>query len=113
MIPVMLFGLDIITLALSSSVNQHLVKDAVRAASNQKGPEEARQAAQILVDRFKTNTIIPSVKLVEFKYDSCQKVYAKVQVTVKVPAPFPFFEKTDLNADATAAVVGDPQAFLD
>ncbi len=41
LVPLGLFGLDALTLAITSSMNNHLAKDAARASANQEDSQRA------------------------------------------------------------------------
>lgn len=107
MIPVMLFGTDIVALLLSQSVNEHVAKDAARAAANQPSASLAQQAATERVSAFTPSAMIVKLNLEGVSYSS-QSVSVTTKANINMPAPFPFFSSTQLAAQATVPVVGVP-----
>lgn len=108
LVPIALFGLDVAAVVLSNSFNDHLAKNAARAAANQKTPEAAKTAAQQAVARLQTSPIIVAIKLDDVNYKSKDQVSVKTHIEVKLPAPFPGFAERQFIAQATEPVVGTP-----
>lgn len=111
MVPVMLFGLDVITLGLSCSINDHLAKEAARSAANQLNGGSAKTAASNVVARLKKSSILTKAEIVDFKYSDRDKVSVKTSLYVKVPAPFPYFQGANIFASAVEPIVGNPVAY--
>lgn len=110
LVPICLFGLDILTIVLAESINEHLAKDAARSAANQASLTTAESAARNKVKEFRLSAIISSASVDKLDYSSGKQVSVQTKIDVKLPAPFPFFEKTTLFARSTEAVVGTPAA---
>lgn len=114
MVPVMLFGLDVITLGLSTSINDHLAKEAARAAANQQDPSKATRAAQMVIDRLHKSVILKDANLEgAVQYRVRDRVVVSTRLKVRVPAPFPFFEGADFVSTAVEPLVGDPVDYQD
>lgn len=110
LVPIALFGLDITTLVLCESINDHLAKDAARAAANYQASSRAKAATTESIDGFKTSAIIQKAELDAFDYQSSKHVSVRTKMKVKLPVPFPFFEGTELFAQSTEAIVSEPAA---
>lgn len=108
MVPVMLFGLDVITLGLSCSINDHLAKEAARVAANKLNSPDARRAANSVVSRLKKSVILTEASIDDFVYADKDRVTVKTELKVKVPAPFPFFDGAKIYAKAVEPIVGNP-----
>ena len=113
MIPVMLFGLDAITLGLGVSINDHLAKEAARVAAVQTDSHSAKKAADNVVNRLKKSTIITeaSVTTDGFTYTDKDRVTVKTELYIKVPAPFPFFDGARIYARAVEPIVANPSEY--
>ena len=111
MVPVMLFGLDVITLGLSCSINDHLAKEAARSAANQLTHSSARAAASKVLARLKRSVILTKAEIVSFDYSDKDRVSVKTSVYVKMPAPFPCFQGANIFASAVEPIVGNPVAY--
>lgn len=107
-IPVVLMGMDLLAVTLANSVNDHLAKDAARAAANQQSMANAQTAAIKAINALKKSTIIENIEMVDFQYQSNERVSVTTRVHVKLPAPFAFMERTKLIASATEPIVGTP-----
>lgn len=110
MIPVMLYGLDIIALGLSVSVNDHLAKEAARVAAVQTDSQAARMAANNVISRLKKSAIITEASITSdgFDYTEKDRVTVKTELYVRVPAPLPFLEGTRIYARAVEPIVANP-----
>ncbi len=103
-IPIALFCLDLLTLVLCESINDHMAKNAARAAANQTTVSTAKAAARTTIGNVRTSDIIVKTKLVELNSNSTQ-VSVQTSMEVKVPAPFPFFSGATLIARCTEPVI--------
>ena len=110
MIPVMLYGLDIIAVGLSVSVNDHLAKEAARVAAVQTDSHAARMAAETVISRLKKSAIITNASITSdgFNYNDKDRVTVKTELYVRVPAPLPFLEGTKIYARAVEPIVANP-----
>lgn len=108
LVPIALFALDLVVITATNSVNDHLAREAARAAANQATAADARRAAQNAVARLKTSPIIVKVNLEDVSYVAKQQVSVKTSMEVKFPAPFPGFAGSEFVAQDTQPVVGAP-----
>jgi hypothetical protein len=110
LVTISMFGLDVITMAVTSRINNHLAKTAARAAANQENSEQAMKAARVIIDGTRKGGIITSVKLEEVNFAGKQ-VSVKTMLSISLPAPFPFMNQVSFRASATEVVVGVPAEF--
>lgn len=108
LVPLCLFGLDLITIVLSNSANDHIAKIAARAAANQKTVEGAKKAAEQQIKEVQTSAIIVNIRLDEVTYPAQQQIAVRTRMEIKLPAPFPGFSGGVFVAQATEPVVGNP-----
>ncbi|MBX9569816.1 MAG: hypothetical protein K2X77_13040 [Candidatus Obscuribacterales bacterium] len=113
LVPLMLFGLDVLTISLSCSINDHLAKEAARVAANQLSGGAARSAASKVVDRLRKSPIITNANVNKFEYDNKNRVAVQTELSVRMPAPFPFFEGTKIYARAVEPIVGHPVEYAE
>lgn len=105
-IPIALFAVDMSAIVMSNSINDHLAKDAARAAANQEQVATAKEAANKAVKGLNKSSIIPSVEMTSFDYKN--EVTVQTKMVVKFPAPLPGWESTTLVAKAVEPVVAAP-----
>lgn len=106
-IPIALFFVNIASLTLVEQLNEHLAKDAARAAANQLDSLTAKQAAEKAVKQFPMSALITKVTL-----DSCEykdgAVSVKTSIDAHVPAPMLGFGSKKLVAASFQPIVGQP-----
>jgi Flp pilus assembly protein TadG len=107
LIPIALFSVDLAAIVLSNSVNDHLAKDAARAAANQQSQAFAQQAAQKTVSGVAKSGIIYDIQLTDVSFNQDQ-VSVKTAIDVRLPVQFPGFATTHFVAQAVEPVVGTP-----
>lgn len=107
LIPIALVAVDLASLTMSEQVNDHIARDAARAAANQLDQSTATAAATRAINMFKTNTLIRDVHLDQCIY-SDGAVQVKTTVDVKVPAPFFGFSGKKMIAQSFQPIVGQP-----
>lgn len=113
LVPLMLFGLDVLTISMSCTINDHLAKEAARVAANQVSDGAARNAASRVVGRLRKSAIITNANVNKFEYDQKNRVAVQTELFVRVPAPFPFFEGTRIYARAVEPIVGHPVEYAE
>lgn len=108
-IPIALFAVDLGSLAMAEQINDHIARDAARAASNQQKKVDAQAAANKAISLFKTNPLIADVKVVKLDYDG-DSVQVQTSIEARVPAPICGFSGKKLMAQSFQPVVGIPAA---
>lgn len=86
LVPISLAALDLTTVVLANSANDHLVKNCARAAADQEDQSKAEKAASDCIAKFPKSAVIVDVNLegsVEYKDD--EQVAVKTVMTVKLP----------------------------
>lgn len=86
LVPISLGALDLTTIVLVNSANDHLVKNCARAAADQDDQNKAAKAAEECISKFPKSAVIVGVNLegsVEYKEDD--QVAVKTIMTVKLP----------------------------
>jgi Flp pilus assembly protein TadG len=106
-IPIALVAVDLISLSMVEQVNDHIARDAARAAANQLDESTAKAAAMKTINMFKTNTRISKVNLVSFNYQD-GAVQIQTSMEAKVPAPVIGFSGKTLVAQSFQPIVGQP-----
>ena len=105
-IPIALGAVNLSTIVMSNSINDHLAKDAARAAANQEQVNTAKAAADKTVHGMGKSNIIPSVEMTSFDYNN--EVTVQTKMVVKFPAPLPGWTEATLVARAIEPVVAAP-----
>lgn len=95
LVPLALFFLDVIYMVLCATVNADAAKLAARAAANQQNEKLAREAADATLKTQGNGLGRPTIK--QFSRTS-EKVKVFTEMEVRMPAPFPFFEKVTLSS---------------
>ncbi len=95
LIPIALFLIDAIFLALCATINADAAKLAARAAANEQTEGLARNAAEASIQQHSNG--IAKIKLAEFSRTPDQ-VTVLTKIGFRLPAPFPFFDHTELNS---------------
>lgn len=106
-IPIALFAVDLASIAMAEQINDHIARDAARAASNQLKKVDAEAAANKAISLFKTNPLISKVHLDKCEYDG-DSVQVQVSIEARVPAPICGFSGKKLLAQSFQPVVGIP-----
>ena len=86
LIPISLAAVDLTTVVLVNSANDHLVKNCARAAADQGDQSKAQEAAQKCISKFSKSAVIVEVALdgaVDYKDDD--QVAVKTIMTIKLP----------------------------
>lgn len=86
LVPISLAALDLTTIVLVNSANDHLVKNCARAAADQEDQGKAQKAVQECISKFPKSVLIVDVALegsVDYKDDD--QVAVKTIMTVKLP----------------------------
>jgi Flp pilus assembly protein TadG len=105
-IPIALSAVDLSAIVMSNSINDHLAKDAARAAANHEQVSTAKEAANKTIMGLGKSAIIPSVEMTGFEYKN--EVTVQTRMVVKFPAPLPGWEGTTLVAKAVEPIVAAP-----
>ena len=91
LIPVVLFLIDICSLALAQTSNDSLAKHAARIAATQATQQARQTSAQLVVNSFKKTALIDSANLVEYTEPQAgQTVQVKTQIVCHLPVALPF-----------------------
>lgn len=106
-IPIALFAVDLVSLSMVEQVNDHIARDAARAAANQMTENDARLAALKTINMYKTNSLISKVELVKFTFEK-GSVQLETSIDAKVPAPVVGFSGRKLVAQSFQPIVGIP-----
>lgn len=107
-IPIGLVAVDLVSLSMVEQVNDHIARDAARAAANQMDSAAAFAAAEKTVKMFKVNALIANVHLDECTYND-GAVRLQTSIDAKVPAPFIGFSGKKLIAQSFQPIVGTPE----
>lgn len=107
LIPIGLVAVDLVSLAMAETVNEHIARDAARAAANQLDDASAKQAAQKAVKLYKTNVLIADVKVEKCEYND-SAVLLQTSIQARVPAPIFGFSGKKLMAQSFQPTVGTP-----
>lgn len=107
LMPMFMFGVDLITLVITATINRRISYEAARAASFQNDSMHARQAAQRMLNGLSTSSIIQKLSLESIEYSS-DEVSLRTKMKIKCPAPFPFFAETELLADSRVHISAKP-----
>ncbi len=86
LVPISLGALDLTTVVLVNSANDHLVKNCARAAADQEDQGKAQKAVQDCISKFPKSSVIVDVNLegsIDYKDD--EQVAVKTVMTVKLP----------------------------
>jgi Flp pilus assembly protein TadG len=105
-IPIALLFIDLGSLTMIEQLNDHLAKDAARAAANQLDETRAKEAALKTVKMFPLSSLVTSVDLKCIYKDG--SVSTTVTMDARVPAPFPGLGSKKLIAASFQPVVGTP-----
>jgi Flp pilus assembly protein TadG len=106
-IPIALVAVDLVSLSMVEQVNDHIARDAARAAANQLDSASATAAAQKTVKMFKVNALIADVHLDKCTYND-GAVQLQTTIDAKVPAPFFGFSGKKMIAQSFQPIVGQP-----
>jgi Flp pilus assembly protein TadG len=106
-IPIALAAVDLVSLSLVEQANDHIARDAARAAANQMNETDAKAAAQKAVNMFKTNALITKVEIVKFSFKD-GAVQLETSIQARVPAPVVGFSGKTLVAQSFQPIVGIP-----
>lgn len=107
LIPIALFGLDLIVLILGNSANDSLAKNCARAAANAQSSAKAQAAAEQVISHFPASSLIEKVELQNVNFDSKENVTVESEITVRIPITLPGTKtKVAFKARATEPVVG-------
>jgi Flp pilus assembly protein TadG len=106
LIPLALFFVDIASLTMVEQLNEHLAKDAARAAANQLDAAHAHLAAAKAVSMFPLSALVTDVTL-ECTYKD-GSVSAVTTMEARVPAPFWGIGGRKMVAASLQPVVGVP-----
>lgn len=106
--PLLYIGMDLTVMVLGQSLNEHVAKDAARAAASHNEQQDALKAATSRVMAVKHSDLIADITLDKFEYTSQRSVDIQTIVAVKMPAPFPYFNECKLKARAVAPIVATP-----
>ncbi len=112
-LPIALLSLDLITVVLTNQMNDHLAKDAARAAANQQDAVHARLAAQKTIDNFLNSPVVRKVELKpgNVNFDGVNgQVAVELSMSVALPVPFPGFDSAKFTARSIEPIVGTPAA---
>lgn len=109
-VPIALFALNLVTIVMTTQINDHLAKDAARAAANQVSQAEAKDAALKTLSQFQTSSVVQKVSMEEIAYDSSSngQVQVRTSIEVRFPVPFPGFESRKFVAQSVEPIVGTP-----
>lgn len=109
LVPIALFGLDVMVIVLASSANDTLAKNAARAAANQSVKVLAVAAAQKYVASVPKSAMVLDAKLDgSIDYQDKKQVEVKTAMKVKVPAAFAGMDVVELRAVAVEPIVAGP-----
>ena len=110
MIPIMLLAVDLAAITLANQINDHLAKDAARAAASMDDKNRAESAAQKTLNNFVKSALVTSVKLDGFNYDSSNsgQVTVTTKIEINMPAPFPGMGARQFVARSVEPIVGTP-----
>lgn len=110
LIPIMLFAVDLSAIVLANQANDHLAKDAARAAANQLTQDKAKEAANKTLNNFNKSNMITALNLDECAYDSSStgEVTVTTNMTVNLPVPFPGFASRKFVARSVEPIVATP-----
>ena len=105
LIPIVLFLIDVGIMVLCNMTNDECAKNAARAAANQ--PQStAKQAADIVINNFKTNQVITQLQIKNFDYpQSKDAVTVQTEMHVQLPVPFPGFSALIFEAKSIQPIV--------
>lgn len=107
LIPIALFGLDLIVLILGNSANDTLAKNCARAAANAQNAGGAQAAAQQVVSHFPKSPLIDNVSLKSTNYVDKATVTVETEVVVHIPVTLPgTVSQVAFKARATEPIVG-------
>ena len=108
-IPIALVAVDLVSLSMIEQVNDHIARDAARAAANQLSQVDATAAAMKALSNYKTNTLISKVELKECTFDpKTGSVQVQTSIEARVPAPVVGFKGKTLVAQSFQPIVGLP-----
>ena len=107
-IPIVLLFMDIGSLTMIEQLNDHLAKDAARAAANQLDETHAKEAAAKAVKMFPLSTLVTNVQVTcTYKGDT---VTTQTTMDARVPAPIWGLSGKKLVASSFQPIVGTPAA---
>lgn len=106
-IPIALAACDLVSISMVEQVNDHIARDAARAAANYSQAGDAKNAAMKVINQYKTNALITKVKLVDFTFEN-GAVQLKTSIDCHVPAPVAGFSGKSLVAQSFQPIVGQP-----
>jgi Flp pilus assembly protein TadG len=106
-IPIALAAVDLVSLSLVEQANDHIARDAARAAANQMTEADAKAAAVKSINNFRTNALITKVELVKFTWKN-GAVQLETSIDARVPAPVVGFSGKTLVAQSFQPIVGIP-----
>lgn len=107
LIPIGLVAVDLVSLSMVEQVNEHIARDAARAAANQLDANSAKQAAQKAVTMYQKNALITNVQVSVLSY-SDDAVQLQTTIDARVPAPIFGFGGKKLIAQSFQPVVAKP-----
>ncbi len=107
-LPILYVGMDLTVIVMASSLNEHMARDAARAASSQTRGGDAFKVAQQRVMDLRTSDLVTNPRMTSFDFVPGHFVSVQTVVQCRLPAPFPFFTQTDLRSQATVPLVSTP-----
>ena len=111
LIPIILLAVDATFLLTANRANQELAHNIARSAANQRSADTAEQAARKTVDEYARTSMIESVTLSEFSFDTTSKIVtAGTLMKVGLPVPIPGISVVQLNAQWAEPIVALPAA---
>jgi Flp pilus assembly protein TadG len=106
-IPIALAAVDLVSVSMVEQVNDHIARDAARAAANYSKESDAHTAAIKVINQYKTNALISKVQLVDFSFTN-GAVQLKTSIDCRVPAPVAGFAGKTLLSQSFQPIVGQP-----
>lgn len=106
-IPIALAACDLVSISMVEQVNDHIARDAARAAANYSQETDAKNAALKVINQYQTNALITKVQLVDFSFQN-GAVQLKTSIDCHVPAPVAGFGGKTLMAQSFQPIVGQP-----
>jgi hypothetical protein len=109
LVPIVLFFIDLTAIVLTNEINDHVAKDAARAAASQADQSKATAAAQQTVGNVTKSPIVTDVQIDQVSYDaSGGSVSVTTHMDVTMPAPLPGFDKRRFVAKSVEPIVSTP-----
>ena len=108
-VPMSLFALDLGTVLVANSANDHLVSNAARAAADQDCKDKAQSAVQKCIGKFPKSNIVVDVKLAgDIDYSDDQQVVVTTVMKVKLPVGVAGMDTVEFKARAVQPIVAKP-----